>query len=136
LNILVIYFAYVIYVKRNTFSFPQTGFFYKLSYNEWYIDDFYNTAIVQPVLAFSRASYWFDRKIIDGFINLLRNTVIALSKLTAWLDKHIIDGFLHLLVAIVQQIGNFARNFQSGKIQYYLISMLVAILALFIWFLI
>ena len=132
LNILVIYFAYSIYVKRNTFTFDQTGFFFRLSYHEWYIDKFYNTAIVKPVLFLSNASSWFDKSIIDGFINLLKNRVLFVSKITAWIDKYIIDGFLHLLTAIVQLIGNFARNFQSGKIQYYLFSMLAVILALFI----
>jgi NADH-quinone oxidoreductase subunit L len=132
LNILIIYAAYVIYVKRNTLAFQQTGFLYSLSYHEWYIDKIYDKFIVKPVLALSRASYWFDRNMIDGFIGLLTSTVIALSKFTAWFDYYIIDGFLHLITAIVQGIGNFARSFQSGKIQYYLFSMLAIILALFI----
>lgn len=135
-NVFVIYFAYNMYVKRKTFAFPQTGFLYSLSYHEWCIDRFYKAAIVKPVLALTKTASWFDKHVIDGFIHLLRNIVILLSKLTAWIDKYIIDGLLHLLTAIVQQIGNFARNFQSGKIQYYLFSMLVIVLALFIYFLI
>jgi NADH-quinone oxidoreductase subunit L len=136
INILVIYIAYSIYVKRNSFTFDQTGFLFRFSYHEWYIDRFYHLAIVKPILALSDATSWFDKNIIDGFINLLKNIVLIISKITAWTDKYIIDGFLHLLTAIVQQIGNFARNFQSGKIQYYLFSMLAIILALFILFLI
>jgi NADH-quinone oxidoreductase subunit L len=57
---------------------------------------------------------------------------MALSKVAAWIDHHIIDGFLNLLTDIVAAIGNFARKFQGGKVQYYLYSMLVIILALFI----
>ncbi len=135
LNVFVMYFAYSMYVKRKTFAFPQTGFLYHLSYHEWYIDKLYNAAIVKPIMALSKASSWFDRYVIDGFINLLKNLVLILSKIAAFIDKYIIDGLLHLLTAIVQQIGNFARNFQSGKIQYYLFSMLVIVLALFIYFL-
>lgn len=135
-NILVIYIAYSIYIKRNAFALDQKGFFFRLSYHEWYIDRFYHIAVVKPVMALSNTASWFDKNVIDGFINLLKNIVLTLSKITAWIDKYIIDGFLHLLTAIVQQIGNFARNFQSGKIQYYLFSMLAVILALFILFLI
>ena len=135
LNVFVMYFAYNMYVKRKTFAFPQTGFLYNLSYHEWYIDKFYNTVIVKPIMALSKTASWFDKYVIDGFINLLKNTVLILSKIAAFIDKYIIDGLLHLLTAIVQQIGNFARNFQSGKIQYYLFSMLVIVLALFIYFL-
>ncbi|SDT40268.1 NADH dehydrogenase subunit L [Mucilaginibacter mallensis] len=136
LNFVVIYFAYAVYVKRNSYTFPQTGLLFKLSYHEWYIDKIYNSIIVKPVLAISRSASWFDKNIIDGSINLLKNTVLVLSKITAWLDKNIIDGLLHLLTSITLGIGNFARNFQSGKIQYYLFSMLAIILAVFIWFLI
>jgi len=136
LNVLVIYMAYAVYVKRNSWSFPQTGFLFRLSYHEWYIDKIYMQIIVKSILALSRGASWFDKNIIDGFINLLKNTVLLLSKLSAWIDKYIIDGLLHLLTSIVLGIGNFARNFQSGKIQYYLFSMLAIILALFIWFLI
>jgi len=32
----------------------------------------------------------------------------------------------------VQSIGNFARKFQNGKVQYYLYSMLLIVLVLFI----
>jgi NADH-quinone oxidoreductase subunit L len=49
-----------------------------------------------------------------------------------WLDRNIVDGFLNLLVAVVGTIGNFFRRFQAGKVQYYLFSMLVVILVLFI----
>jgi NADH-quinone oxidoreductase subunit L len=48
------------------------------------------------------------------------------------MDRNIIDGFLNLLVKAVQTIGNFARRFQGGKVQYYLFSMLAVILAIFI----
>jgi NADH-quinone oxidoreductase subunit L len=50
----------------------------------------------------------------------------------AWADKYIVDGFLHLMAAIVQSIGNFARKFQGGKVQYYLFSMLAIVLLMFI----
>ena len=132
-NILVIYAAYVIYVKRNTFAFNQKGFCSVYPTTNGISINLYSLTIIKPVLALSRGVSWFDKNVIDGFINLLKNLVLILSpNLPPGLDKYIIDGLLHLLTAIVQQIGNFARNFQSGKIQYYLFSMLAIILALFI----
>jgi len=133
LSVLVIYTAYVIYIKRDTNPFQQSGFLFRLSCNEWYFDKIYNKVIIKPIIVLSRASFWFDRRIIDGFINILAKTSIALSKAASWTDQHIIDGFLKLLVAMVRTIGNFARKFQGGKVQYYLFSMLVIILALFIF---
>lgn len=132
LSVFVMYSAYAIYVKQNTFSFPQTGFLYRLSYNQWYLDKIYKKAIVKPILGLGKICFWFDRNIIDGLIHLLERTSRMVASLTAWSDKHIVDGFLHLMAALVQSIGNFARKFQNGKVQYYLYSMLLIVLVLFI----
>jgi len=135
LSILIIYYVYIIYIKRKQIPFPQSGALFNLSCNEWYFDDFYNRAIIKPVLALSRASFWFDRRVIDNFIVLFAKTSMALSKLAAWTDRYVINGFLNLLVAIVRTTGNFVRRFQGGKVQYYLFSMLVIVLAIFIFIL-
>ncbi|AMR33896.1 NADH dehydrogenase [Mucilaginibacter sp. PAMC 26640] len=128
----VIYSAYVIYAKRNTWSAPQSGLLYRLSFNEWYIDRFYNRVIVKFVLWLSAALYWFDKNLIDGFVNLLGKAGLCIAKFTAWFDKYIVDGILLLAAQLVQTIGNFARRFQGGKVQYYLYSMLLAVIAVFI----
>ncbi|GGB05223.1 NADH-quinone oxidoreductase subunit L [Mucilaginibacter rubeus] len=132
LSVFVMYAAYAIYVKRNTFSFPQTGFFYRLSYNQWYLDKIYKKVIVKPILGLGKTCFWFDRNIIDGLIHSIERLSRKVADLTAWCDKYIVDGFLHLMAALVQSIGNFARKFQNGKVQYYLYSMLLIVLVLFI----
>ncbi|MDB5122597.1 MAG: NADH-quinone oxidoreductase subunit [Mucilaginibacter sp.] len=132
LSVLVICGTYAMYVKRKGNIFPQSGFLYRLSAGEWYFDRIYNIVIIKPILFLSSAVFWIDRTIIDGFINALADIGVKIAKLCAWVDHHVIDGFLNLLVAIVEAIGNFARRFQGGKVQYYLFSMLVVILLLFI----
>lgn len=132
LSVLLIYGAYVMYVKRQANIFPQSGFLYRLSAGEWYFDSIYNSVVVKPIVFLSTAAFWIDRTVIDGFINALVDTGIKIAKLCAWIDHHIIDGFLNLLVAIVEAIGNVARRFQGGKVQCYLFSMLVIVLLLFI----
>lgn len=133
LSLVVMYWAYIIYYKRKLNPFPQSGILFRLSNNEWFFNDIYNRIIVKPVLALSNATFWFDRTVIDGFINALVKVSIVISTLSAWFDHYIIDGFLTFLVNIVQAIGNFARKFQGGKVQYYLFSMLVIILGIFIF---
>ncbi|WPU95924.1 NADH-quinone oxidoreductase subunit L [Mucilaginibacter sabulilitoris] len=132
ISLFVLYAAYIIYVKPNRFSFPQTGFFYRLSYNQWYIDTLYKRVIVKPLVRFGSTCFWVDRRVIDGFLHLVTRISGYTAKFASWSDQHIVDGFLHFLASIVQSIGNFARKFQSGKVQYYLFSMLVIVLALFI----
>ena len=132
LSVAIIYMAYVIYAKRKTIPFAQSGLLFNMSFNEWYFDKIYNAAIVKPILTLSQATFWFDRVIIDGIIHLLAKITLSLSKLSSWIDQYIVDGFLNLITVIVMAIGNFTRRFQGGKVQYYLYSMLVAVLLLFI----
>lgn len=132
LSVVVMYVAFVIYVKRNTWSFPQKGLLFRISFNEWYIDRFYNRVIVRLVIWLSNALYWFDKKVVDGFVNSLEKVGRAIAGVAAWFDKNIVDGLLHLVAGIVQGIGGFARRFQNGKIQYYLYSMLLVLITVFI----
>jgi len=133
MSLAVIWFAYTIYMQRRANPFPQSGALFTLACREWYFDDIYQKAIIKPILATSWATFWFDRRIIDAFIVLFAKMSIALAKLAAWTDRNIIDGFLNLLVRAVHIIGNSVRRLQGGKVQYYLFSMLVIILAIFIW---
>jgi NADH-quinone oxidoreductase subunit L len=131
-SVVVIYGAYTVYVKRNTWSFPQGGLLFRISCNEWYIDKFYNRVIVRFVLWLSNALYWFDSKVVDGFVNLLQKVGVCIAGFANWFDKHIVDGLLHLVANIVYGVGGFARRFQGGKIQYYLYSMLLVLITVFI----
>jgi NADH-quinone oxidoreductase subunit L len=132
LSLAVMYYAYTVYIKQSRWVSSQTGLLYRLSFNEWYIDRFYNRVVVRFVLALSDMAFWFDRKVIDGFVNLLEKIGVFTAGVASWLDRYIIDGILHLSAAIVQAIGGFARRFQNGKVQYYLFSMLLAVIVVFI----
>ncbi|PTR00989.1 NADH dehydrogenase subunit L [Mucilaginibacter yixingensis] len=132
-SVFLIYWAYAVYIQQRKLVFPQHNPLFRFSYNEWYIDRFYRRAVVAPVLALGGGLYGVDRNVIDGFIGLLQKLILSLADVTAWIDKHLIDGFLHLLAFLVRSIGNFARSFQNGRVQYYLLSMLAVIAAFFIY---
>jgi NADH-quinone oxidoreductase subunit L len=131
-SLVVVYRAYVLYIKRADSAIADTGLLYRISYNEWYIDRFYRRIIVKFVIWLSAAAFWIDRNIIDGFIHLLASIGQLIAKAAAWCDKYIVDGVLWLVAKLVASIGNFARRFHGGKVQYYLYSMLLAVIAVFI----
>lgn len=133
LSLFLIYWSWSVYTGRKLMIFKQTGFFFHLSYHEWYIDKFYNRVIVNTVLAISKALSWIDKVVIDGFIDGLSNFTVSIAKVAAWFDYNVIDGISRVLSAFVQITGNFIRRFQGGKVQYYLFSMLAVVLALIIY---
>jgi NADH-quinone oxidoreductase subunit L len=77
--------------------------------HKWYVDEFYNAAIVQPI---RRSSEWFaqvfDQKVIDGIVN-------GAAKLSA-------------------ELGERTRYLQSGAIPTYALSILIGVVALVAFF--
>ena len=133
LSLFLIYWAWAVYTDRKILIFKQTGFFFHLSYREWYIDKFYNRVFVSGMLRISQAFSWIDRIVIDGFINGLSNFAVSIAKLAAWFDYNVIDGISRLITFVVQITSNFVRRFQGGRVRYYLFSMLAVVLALIIY---
>jgi NADH-quinone oxidoreductase subunit L len=132
LNIAVIYIAYRVYVKQSMQWIKQTGLLFNISYNQWYVDRFYNAVIVRAVVGFSRMAAWFDEHIVDGIVRLIAGIGIVLSRSAEWFDLYIIDGLLNLITSAIKQTGNFIRGFQTGRVQSYLITMFVIVLVLYI----
>lgn len=89
------------------------GGLYKAAYHKFYIDEIY--LFVTKKILFNlvgRPSAWFDRNVVDGFINLTGNTTQAVS-----------EGI---------------KKIQSGKVQQYAIYFLggvivLAVLFIYIW---
>jgi NADH-quinone oxidoreductase subunit L len=90
-------------------SEPQTALG-KFLYNKWLVDEFYETAIVQP---------------LNRFAGFLKDVV----------EKNVIDGFVNGTGKIVQYGARQTRLIQSGQVGYYILFMVLSIVLLFlIWF--
>lgn len=133
ITIPVVYLAYVRYVKQTVNWFPESGFLFRLSYNHWYIDRFYQNYIVKLIVWFSKKMYAFDRLVIDGIVNATAKLGLFLSAISDWLDKYIIDGAVNFIAFRIRDLGSFARSFQTGKVQQYLLTMLLFILGVYIF---
>jgi NADH-quinone oxidoreductase subunit L len=131
LAIPIIYLSYRAYVKQRV-NFKISGLLFNISFNEWYIDWFYHRVIVKDVLRIGALTSWLDKNILDGIIHLFANVGVAIGNVAAWIDKNIIDGLLNLLTVIVKQAGNFARGFQTGRVQNYLLTMLLLIVVIYV----
>jgi len=104
--------AYMLYYREN--NRPQKisvslGVFYRAAYRKFYIDEIY-TFITTRILfnVVGKAAAWFDRTIVDGFMNVTGYTTILFSELT--------------------------RGIQSGKVQQYAIYFIGSIITLAVYF--
>jgi NADH-quinone oxidoreductase subunit L len=129
----VIYLAYFRYVKQDISWFPEKGFLFRLSYNQWYIDRFYQNYLVRSITWISKLLYHFDRKVVDGLVNLLTKITQVLALISDWVDRYLVDGLISFIALRIRDVGSFARSFQTGKVQQYLLTMLLFILGIYIF---
>jgi NADH-quinone oxidoreductase subunit L len=78
--------AYVMYVMKPGLADSAArslGWFYRLVYNKYYVDEIYETVIVKPVVNGSRALLWrlVDAGLIDGTVNGIGARSIGLGDL-------------------------------------------------------
>jgi len=133
LSLALIFTTYYVYAKQSiSINFSGT-WFYKLSYNQWYLNQFYDVFLMRLFLMKTKIFYWFDQKIIDGIVHLFGDVTLVLSKISAWFDIHIVDGLVNGAAALVQRIGIWLRGTQSGKLQHYFIWMLFLFLSFMIY---
>ena len=95
--------------RRKADGEPQTALG-KFLYNKWYIDELYNTAIVNP---------------LNQFAGFLKEVI----------EKNVIDGAVNGTGKLVQYGARQIRLIQSGQVGYYILFMVLSIVLLFvIWF--
>ncbi len=106
--------AWQFYVKRPDLpakAGARAGILYKAALNKYWIDEIYFAAVINPVRALGRG-------------------------LWRWVDAGMIDGFVHGAARFFRGVGMALRPSQAGKIQAYLLSMFLGLLALMIVYLI
>jgi len=84
IGVLGIAIAWIMYKKETTIADKITsafGFFYKWTYNKFYIDELY--LFITRQIIFKRIAQpfaWFDKNVVDGTMNLIGNTTVDISK--------------------------------------------------------
>ena len=131
-SMIVVFLAYKIYGRRVTNIFPEKGFLYQISKQAWFFDTVYNFLFVRTTESISRFSSKFDILIIDGLVNLIARSMSVLSGMSDWFDRNMVDRLVNGIAAIARKTGRFSRQFQSGKLQHYLITMLGLVVTFFI----
>ncbi|HQS04850.1 MAG TPA: NADH-quinone oxidoreductase subunit L, partial [Daejeonella sp.] len=102
------------------------------SNQEWFFNEIYNFMFIRSVERLSLLSYRFDRTVIDGLVISMATLTKTISSIIDWFDRRIIDGLVNASGSLSRYIGRFFKNFQSGRLQHYLTTMLLVVLSFFI----
>jgi NADH-quinone oxidoreductase subunit L len=103
--------------------------FYNFDYN-WVVDPIVNLV--------ARISRWisdllnkFDEKVVDGLVNLTGLSGVTLSDFTGVTDNKVVDGLVNGIADVTGWIGeNVLRPIQTGKVQNYLLILIISMLAI------
>ncbi|MBI9071671.1 MAG: NADH-quinone oxidoreductase subunit L [Melioribacteraceae bacterium] len=107
---------------------------YNLSKNKWYLDEIYNATFINGTLALSKIISWFDQYIVDGIVNGTAKITKIYSTYIKWIDTYIVDGLVNLTAILSGIIGLALRKLQTGKVQTYIVYVILSLLILLIVF--
>lgn len=125
-----IWLAYLFYYKKSISADRLADKFkplYTLLYNKYYIDEIYQTVIIDPLMAFARFMWRFDAGAIDGAVNGTAWLTVLWSDAKQWFDKWIVDGAVNASGWIVRQGAHVLRFVQTGRVQGYTAFILVMV---------
>ena len=103
---------------------------YNWSLNKWYFDEFYDKTFIAGTLALSRFLGKFDLKIIDGIVDGSATVTKGFSFFIGKFDNVVIDGLVNFFAYLSGFIGLIFRRFQTGRVQTYLVFVLISLVIL------
>ncbi|MBI4228452.1 MAG: hypothetical protein HY693_01895 [Deltaproteobacteria bacterium] len=93
-------------------------------YQVGYLSPAHVSSTLSPVaLAFER-KFWID----DIYVWIYRNILDGLSTVCGWFDRYIVDGFVNLVAYCAKLISQRLRTIQTGRTQDYLYGIIIAII--------
>jgi NADH-quinone oxidoreductase subunit L len=98
--------------------------------NKWYFDELYDATAVAATIGVARILAWFDAKIIDGIVNGAATVTRFSAVVSGKFDNIVVDGLVNFTAYFAGFTGMLLRTIQTGKLQTYLIFVLIGVLAL------
>ncbi len=138
LALMGILLSYLMYQKKTIpkdWLYKYVKPYYTTLKNKYYIDEFYSKVIIRPGIKFANLINWFDKNIIDGFINIIGKATVIISKGIHLFDLGVIDGFVNWTANETYNSGKRLRKLQTGNVSAYAIIMF-AVCAVYIIYLI
>jgi NADH-quinone oxidoreductase subunit L len=116
--------AYLMYQRGsiNPASFTSSGatrFIHKMLSKRYWMNDAYNYIGYGIYYRLARAVDWFDRKIIDGFVNGVAKSGLAVGKAHDYFDRKAVDGTVNGLSLSAIGGGRSLRKKHRGYVQDY-----------------
>ncbi len=74
-----------------------------------------------------------DRYILDPIIHAIVQFFLFLANLNQWFEKNVIDKFVNFFAWLIAKFGFYTRYIQGGKLQVYIVSIFVGLVILMVF---
>ena len=108
---------------------------YLFSLNKWYWDEIYDATFIKGSMLLANILSWFDTTIVDGIVNGVATLVRNFAFLNDGFDRHVVDGLVNFTAFTVNTTGAVLRKLQTGKVQTYVVMLLLAVFVYFVFYL-
>ncbi len=112
----------------------KAGPLYRFLLNKWYIDELYDFLFVRGAKNLAKVLAWFDNNIIDGAVNGVAWLTKIASYASGKFDDYVVDGIVNLTAYATGFLGLLFRKVQTGRIQTYLIFVIIGVMVFFYLF--
>jgi len=89
------------------------------------------------VMGVAAAADWFDRRVVDGFVNAVGRSGVAIATASDWFDRRVVDGTVNAFSLTTVRSSLSARRRQTGRVQDYtaviVFGLSIIILLILIW---
>lgn len=107
---------------------------YTLVRNKYYVDEFYDAAVIRTTQAVARFIAWFDGAVVDGLVNFVGTLGTWIAEASAWFDRNVVDALVVMWADISRAVGSAFRRLATGYIQQYMVTFAAAVVACVILF--
>jgi NADH-quinone oxidoreductase subunit L len=87
--------------------------------NKYYVDEFYDATVVEPMKRLGAVWDWLDRTVIDGVVRGVGRMTEAGSAFSTAFEKYVIYGSLNFLGYGNHLAARSWRKLQTGKVHHY-----------------
>jgi len=101
---------------------------YRAVYNKYFIDEFYEEYIIQPVFFITQVARAFDNYVVDGIVNAAGWLTYQFALFQGWWDNVVVDGIVNGTAWIVRFLSEITKPVQSGYVQNYMMVVVVFVL--------
>jgi NADH-quinone oxidoreductase subunit L len=137
-----LFLGYLVYARQplragQTDPVERLGGLFTFLHRRWYFDELYRAVFINP-LQWIADNYTriVDRGIIDAILEGIFRVGARIARAFREFDRVVITGTSDLIGNTVRSIGREGRELQSGQVQNYLLSALIAAVVLMVFFLV